>query len=106
MTEDTLRTILDGNGSSGEKWASVQQFVAEAVDIPTKACSDAVSALERCVQAIDKAKLALESKNQEAASEALAAITAAKKTDAERRVAEIDAAIADLQVKKEELLGQ
>lgn len=107
MTRDQVKNLIDsGTASNGQIWAAVEQLIAEEIDIPTKACDAATLALAQSNQAIDKAKFALESKNPEAASEALAAITAAKQTDTERKIAELDAAIVDLQTQKEELISK
>lgn len=104
MTEDVLVGILDSNKSTGEKWAAVQQFVAEQVDVPTQMCNDLTLELERAHQAVDKAQAAIESKNPEAAAEALTAITVAKQSKVEREVAAIDDELSKLQARKEELL--
>lgn len=106
MTTEQIQTLISsGKATPGELWAAVQQYAAEQVSAVQAECDATMIALTVSHTAIDKAKLALEGKNPEAATEALALISVAKQTDTERKVLEIDNTIAKLEQQKAELLS-
>lgn len=104
----TLQELHDTFDSGKIEWATVENYFNQVVsdcqikfktdiDSANSAKSAAESALEERKIAIEKALFALESKDPEAAIDALAAISATKKTEQDKEVDYLNSLIADLQ---------
>jgi hypothetical protein len=106
MTRETLQALINaGDSTPGQLWAAFEQLLAEETDSAVRECATAKQDLQLVQAAVNKAQLAIESKNPEVAAEALAAIDFAKKSESERKIAELNESIAKLQEQKEALIS-
>ena len=103
MTQQEF-TEKAGKSTPGELWAFVQNFISQQLSAPEIAKQQAEAALAERLAAIEKAEQALTSGESDKIAEAIAAITASKQTDEQKKVAEIDKQIAELEAKKAGLI--